>query len=133
MLRGRGGGLGVVEWAVAGWWSSRRAAESILTQLLATRPPRHVCGRGLLLGARAGLGAGAGARLAFAAFEDALAHLLGGGLDLLHLLSDAGAGGLVAALGLGHVVGGLHHQLLELLVFVHGQTSGGISVYGQKL
>src|SRR5881397_1458306 len=63
-----------------------------------------------------GGGGRSGGAFAFAAFEDLLANLLGGGFDLLHLFANAGAGGLVAAHRLVHIVLGFGHELFERIV-----------------
>ena len=57
---------------------------------------------------------GATARLPLAVFEDPLADLLGFGLDLLHFLSHASTGGLVAANRLVQVVLDLGHHRFKL-------------------
>jgi hypothetical protein len=59
-------------------------------------------------------------RLGFATFEDLLTHVLCGGFDLLHLLADAGAGGLIATDRLIYVVFGFLYQALQGLEFLHG-------------
>src|SRR5438045_4774478 len=107
-------------WVAEGWgqYLSGGVFDPV-TRLPATPPPVR-----LRLVGVAAAGARAGAGFGLTAFEDALAHVLGGGLDFLHLLADARAGGLVAPLRLGHVVGGFHHQLLQLLVFLHGVSCG---------
>lgn len=57
--------------------------------------------------------------LALAGIEDELADLLNGGLDLLHATTDAGASGLVPALGLLVIILVVGDELLEFVVEVH--------------
>jgi hypothetical protein len=57
--------------------------------------------------------------LSHAVRQDAHAHFLGGLLDLLHGLANPGSRGLVAAIGLGHVVGGILHHLHQAFVRFH--------------
>src|SRR5262249_21130111 len=57
-------------------------------------------------------------RLAFTAFEDLFTHFLGGSLDFLHLLADAGSGGLIPTGSLLDIVGGLIHEFLQGVIFL---------------
>src|SRR5712691_3179330 len=68
-----------------------------------------------------------GSGFGFSAFQDLLADVLGGGLDVLHLLADARAGGFVAAHGFIHVLFDLGDQLFEFFVLVHVRTPFGIN------
>src|SRR5438046_3815516 len=96
------------------WWMLRGFSPPPLDH--SSTQPLHS-----LLGVRASAAARGRGGIGFtvAAFQDLLPHILGCGLDLLHLFADPRAGGLVAADGLVHVVLGFGHQSLHRFIFLH--------------